>query len=163
MSRRFLLPALLLLCSAPVCAQTGTAPVLATRPSAPYPEAARKANVSGEAVVAFSINAEGRTFNVHAVSGPAALAAALLDEIRGWRFVTPLPRDAEKVFLADYTYSIVEPGTQMAGSETAASTDDADVVPGPIAAVSGVVRSVDNRQTIDATPTVKGKVPAPGR
>ena len=108
MSRLPLLAALLFLCTLPACAQTGTAPVLATQPYAAYPTAARKAHVTGQAVVAFSIDPAGKTVKVHAVSGPALLTGALLDEIRGWRFVTPLPRDSEKDFVADYNYSIVK-------------------------------------------------------
>lgn len=162
MSRSWLLRGLLVLCAVPAGAQTGTAPVLKERPTAPYPERALAAHVGGEAVVAFAINPDGKTAGVHAVSGPQLLTRALVDEIRGWRFVTPLPRDAEKDFVATYTYSIVDSPQQVA-AETGkpksgvAAGEDTDALSGPMAAVSGVVHSANDRQIIDVTPSVKEK------
>src|ERR1700712_4807598 len=101
-SRLPLLITLLLLCAVPAFAQTGNPPVLSRQPYAPYPEPARKAHVSGEAIVSFSIDPAGKTIKVSAVSGPALLTSALQDEIRSWNFVTPLPSDSEKDFLAVY-------------------------------------------------------------
>ena len=156
MVRAPLLHALLLLCALPACAQTGTPPVLTRPPDAPYPAEARKAHMTGEAVVAFSIDRDGKTSRVHAVFGPQPLSSGLRDEIRKWRFVTPLPHDAQKDFVAVYTYSIVDPREQL-GEASSKPPADADMEPGPIYAVSGVVQSVDNRQTIDATPAVRNK------
>ena len=140
-------------------AQTGTPPELTRRPYAPYPERARKAHISGEAIVAFSIDRSGKTAGVHAVSGPDSLTRPLESEIRGWRFVTPLPQNAERDFVADYTFSLVG-SKEHAESEAESKASGADGndpgdVPGPIAAVSGVVRSATNRQMIDTTPYVK--------
>ena len=167
MSRRALAYGLLLCCALPALAQTGTAPVLTQRPAAPYPAQAQAAHVTGEAVVAFSIDPSGKTVGVHRVSGPEQLAGPLADEIVDWRFVTPLPRDAEKDFVAVYTYSIVDPEDAVAKGKDAADKGKPPsdskgeegyvVLPGPIAAVSGVVHSVNNRQTIDATPSVRSK------
>jgi TonB family protein len=160
MPRLSVLAGLLLLCAVPASAQTGNPPVLTRQPYAPYPEAARKAHVSGEAIVSFSIDPAGKPIKVTTVSGPELLTGKLQDEIRSWRFVTPLPRDAEKDFVADYTYSIVEPTKPAAVGEPKPKPDEAheeDDVPEPIAAVSGVVRSANNRQNIDATPLIKSQ------
>jgi TonB family protein len=162
MSRLPSLTALLFLCTVPAFAQTGKPPVLTRQPYAPYPEAARKAHVSGEAIVSFSIDPTGKPIKVNVVSGPQLLTGALQDEIRSWRFVTPLPRDSEKDFLADYTFSFVEPAKPAVVSENKPKPNpeedhEEDDEPEPIAAVSGVVHSVNNRQNIDATPLIKSE------
>ena len=159
MFRLPLLTALLLLSAVTAYAQTGTPPVLTRQPYAPYPEPARKAHVSGEAIVSFSIDPAGKPIKVNAVSGPELLTGALQDEIRSWRFVTPLPRDSEKDFVADYTFTIIEPAKQATDSKPKPKpdADEEDDVPEPIAAVSGVVRSANNRQNIDATPLIKSQ------
>ena len=157
MSRLFFMPALLFLCMLPARAQTGTAPTLTKQPYAPYPEDARKAHVTGEAIVNFSIDPAGKPTKVHAVSGPAMLTSALQAEISRWRFVTPLPRDAEKDFVADYTYSIIDPDKPAVHNDSKRETEDADEVPEPIAAVAGVVHSVNQRQFIDSTPLIKSE------
>lgn len=162
MPRCLPLCALLLFCAVGAGAQTGTPPVLASQPTAPYPERALAAHVAGVAVVAFSIHPDGKTAGVHAVSGPAVLTHALVDEIRTWRFVTPLPADAEKDFVATYTYTIVDPPEHApgdAGKPKAGNTDGDDSYEpaGLMAAVSGVVHSANDEQIIDVTPSVKEK------
>ena len=114
-------------------------------------------------MVGFSVDPAGKTVNVRAISGPEVLSHALQQEIRGWRFATPLPRDSEKNFLANYTFTILEPQEQL-DDDVSEPTPGAHLVggsvilPPSIAAVSGTVRSVNDRQSIDATPTS----PAPG-
>jgi TonB family protein len=162
MSRLPLLTALLWLCAATAIAQTGKPPVLTRQPYAPYPEAARKAHVSGEAIVSFSIDPAGKPIKVKVVSGPVLLTGGLQDEIRSWNFVTPLPSDSEKDFLAEYTYSLIEPAkpTAATGNKPKPNPDEdheEDDEPEPIAAVAGVVHSVNNRQYIDATPLIKSQ------
>ena len=147
-----------LLSTLSACAQTGTAPILITPAEAPYPINARTAHIDGEVVVGFSIDASGKTVGIHAVSGPEVLSRALQDEIRRWRFATPLPNDSEKDFVADYTFNIIEPQEQLDDDVSEPTpgghlSGGSVVLPPSIAAVSGVVRSVNNRQAIDATPS----------
>jgi TonB family protein len=56
-----------------------------------YPPIARAAHVQGEAVVRFSIRADGQTSDVQEVSGPLMLSRSLAGQISNWRFQVPLP------------------------------------------------------------------------
>lgn len=51
-----------------------------------YPPIARAAQITGDVVLAVTIDAEGKVASEKAISGPAMLQQAALDAVRQWRF-----------------------------------------------------------------------------
>ncbi len=149
--------AALLLCAVSARPQTGHAPVLTGPDHASYPPIARAAHVQGEAVVSFTVLADGTTTDIRAVSGPSMLVPALQSTVLNWRFVTPLPMDAETRFVADYTYTFADPednpDDDLDGPPPGArGQGDVILLGANSARVYGVVHSENGRQTIDVTP-----------
>jgi TonB family protein len=142
--------------AASACAQVSPGPVLTGPPNVQYPPIARAARVTGKVVVDFSIDSNGSTVSVQTVSGPEMLRGAVENQIRQWRFKTPLPVSAQVDFEATYTFG--------PNSEAESLEDDLDGPPyvpccGDVIALSpqatqvkGEVRSVTGSQSIDVSP-----------
>lgn len=131
------------------------APVLLSPPGIIYPPIARAAHVQGKVVVDFSIDSEGRTTSVRAVSGPVMLSSPLASRIADWRFQTPLPPAAETDCKATYTFDFAPDKLDL--------DDDLDAPPfvpccgdsvslmASTGELSGKVRSVSGGQEIDVS------------
>jgi TonB family protein len=61
-------------------------PYLQSAPMPFYPPLCRQARIQGDVVVKYSINEDGGTYDVEAVSGPKLLQEATVDEVRLWKF-----------------------------------------------------------------------------
>jgi len=143
-------------------AQFAAPPVLAAPPNVFYPPIAKVAHISGDVTVTFSINPDGTTTSVQAVSGPPMLAYATVNAIKQWRFKTPLPLNTPTDFEARYSFH------SKNDDEEEDSLDRPPYVPccgDSISirfsglSVAGDVHSIDGSQTIDVTATA----PAPER
>ena len=184
----WLFVALSLLSPLALRAQQASAPVLTNPGDAPYPTRAWAEHVQGTAVVRFGIGSDGHVTAAVPVSGPSLLVQPLQQQIKTWRFVTPLPEGAARAYVATYTYALLDPtgdadavpsgGNNTDTSRTpdraigqTPSAEAADDVPeqettaevkrlGGKAAVYGVVRSLDNRQWVDTTPAAHSLSPA---
>jgi TonB family protein len=134
-------------------------PVLMTPPRIQYPPIARAAHVEGDVVVRFSIDSDGRTISVQALSGSAMLQPLVEGKIKEWRFRVPLPADAQSDFEAVYKFR------QHAADKSVDDHLDAppynpccgDLIILPLSGtqVTGEVRSLDESQKIDVTPAVE--------
>jgi TonB family protein len=51
-----------------------------------YPNSAKDRRVTGKVELHFRVSAEGRTYDVKPVNGPAALAQAAVEAVKSWRF-----------------------------------------------------------------------------
>jgi TonB family protein len=160
-----LLTALVLTAPAQLHAQFSATPVLATPPNVLYPPIARVAHISGEVTVTFSINPDGTTASVQAVSGPPMLAVPTVNAIKQWRFKTPLPLNAQTDFEARYSFRIKTDEDE--DSEDSLDTPppytqgggDVIFVKASGVTLTGDVHSLDGSQTIDVT----ASTPAPER
>jgi TonB family protein len=159
-----LLTALVLTAPAHLRAQFSATPVLASPPDVLYPPIAKVAHVSGDVTVTFSINPDGTTASVQAVSGPPMLAGATINAIKQWRFKTPLPLNTPTDFEARYSFH-----SKTNDDEEEDSLDRPPYVPccgdsisinfSGSFTVTGDVHSIDGSQTIDVT----ASAPAPDR
>jgi protein TonB len=51
-----------------------------------YPESARENRVAGKVELRFRVSADGRTYDVKPLNGPAALAQAAVEAVKSWRY-----------------------------------------------------------------------------
>ncbi len=136
-------------------AQSIPAPILTAAPHIPYPPIAKAARVEGEVVVSFSIDSDGRTVSVQALSGPPMLIPAVYEAVKQWRFQTPLPMNTEEDFKATYKFSLHREENledDLDAPPYIPCCGDAIYLPAMAGQVSGEVRSLDGTLNIDVTP-----------
>ncbi|MGO9316727.1 MAG: TonB family protein [Terracidiphilus sp.] len=137
-------------------AQLSVAPVLITAPNVNYPPIAKAARVEGAVVVDFSIDMDGQTSSVRTISGPMMLRGAVEEQIKQWRFKTPLPINAQEDFKATYTFHIANLDENLDDELDRPLWESSGgcivILPEGAAQVTGKVRSLDGSQTIDVTP-----------
>jgi hypothetical protein len=145
-----------ILFSAKLAAQLSAAPVLTTPPNVKYPPIAKAARVEGTVVVDYSIDMDGQTSSVRTISGPMMLRGAVEEQIKQWRFKTPLPANAQEDFEAVYTFHIASLDENLEDDLDAPPWEAGGgcivILPERAAQVTGAVHSLDGSQTIDVTP-----------
>lgn len=144
------------LSAGPLFSQMTVGPVLQTPPKIQYPPIAKAAHVTGEVVVRFSIDSDGRTVSVQMISGPLMLRSAVEDSIKNWRFQTPLPPNVQSNFEATYKFGLQTPDETLDDDLDAPPyrpcCGDVINLPGSGTQVTGEVRSIDGSQRIDVSP-----------
>lgn len=61
-------------------------PRLESAPMPFYPIICRQARIQGQVILHFTVNEQGATSDVEAVTGPPMLQRAAIEEVRGWKF-----------------------------------------------------------------------------
>ena len=160
-SLQLLLFSVALVASTPALAQLSISPpVLAVPPGVYYPPIARAAHVSGDVTVTFAINPDGTTTSVQLVSGTPMLVGSVFENIKKWRFKTPLPLNAQTYFEAKYAFRIKTDEDDDDNLENPPYTPgggDVIITKASGTTLIGDVHSLDGSQIIDVTATSAAK------
>jgi TonB family protein len=101
---RFYLLAVLLVSSAALAADPE--PYFKSAPMPFYPPLAREARIEGKVTLRFTVNAQGDTSDVEAVTGHQMLKDSAIQNVQNWKFAWPQPCDCRAKREAVFIYGL---------------------------------------------------------